>query len=269
MLMFAQDSSTMNDYTQIGTSMANILARSYSPLLYPKKLRDLLESVSPGSDYSGHDKYALHLEVNNLLLKSYQGEELIKYQIAKHYLSKDTVAAFEIKVGNSRADLASINGVSRCYEIKTELDNLSKLIKQSNDYSAVFEYNTIILDEKHLIRARQYLPEEYGIMIIGRNSLVHHRRARKNLNTCARRQLEMLTSKEIILCFGNGKSDIDLILDSLSPAVINKRFKIALKKRYQDRWDFICKNQAQILPIDFQFFFSTLESPSLLYQRNF
>jgi hypothetical protein len=57
---------------------------------------------------------------------------------------------------------ASINGASRCYEIKTELDNLSKLIKQSNDYCAVFEYNTVILDEKHLIRARQYLPEEYG-----------------------------------------------------------------------------------------------------------
>jgi len=259
----------MNDYTQIGTSTANILARSYSPLLYTKKLRDLLESVSPGSDYSGHDKYALHVEVNNLLLQSYQGEELIKYQIAKHYLSKDTVAAFEIKVGNSRADFASINGVSRCYEIKTELDNLSKLIKQSNDYSTVFEYNTVILDEKHLLRAIQYLPEEYGIMIIGKDSLIHHRRARKNLNICARRQLGMLTSKEISFCFGKGKLDIGLILDSFSPAVINKRFKIALKKRYQDRWDFICKNQAQILPIDFQFFFSTLESPSLLYQRNF
>ena len=102
---------------------------------------------------------------------NYQGEELIKYKIAKKYLSKETVAAFEIKVGTSRADFASINGVSRCYEIKTKLDNLRKLSKQVNDYSSVFEYNTVILDQKHLVQALKDLPEEYGIILIEQNAL--------------------------------------------------------------------------------------------------
>jgi hypothetical protein len=253
----------------IDTPIANTLARSYSPLLYPRKLRELLESVTPGSDYSGHDKYALHLEVNKLLSQTYQGEELIKYQIARRYLQKNTVAAFEIKVGNSRADFVSINGVSRCYEIKTELDNLSKLIKQSWDYTSVFEYNTIILDEKHLSRANEDLPQEYGIMIIGKRSLIRYRRAKKNTNICSICQLKMLTNKELEIFFECNKNELDRILEKFSANMINKKFKLVLKKRYQERWDFVCTHHDNILPIDFQFFFSTLESPSLLYQRNF
>lgn len=249
--------------------LANSLARSYSALLYPKKLRELLEAVVPGSNYSAFDKYSLHLEVNRLLCGNYRGEELIKYQIAKRYLLKDTVAAFEIRVGESRADFASINGVSRCYEIKTALDNLDKLDKQSLDYTSVFEYNTIILDEKHLSRAERDLPSGYGIMVIGKNALKQHRKALKNDKICSLCQLEMLTAKELTLFFGGKRDDLESISLETKPAMINKKFKLALKKRYQDKWNFVREHHGQILPIDFQFFFSTQEQPSLLYQKNF
>ena len=185
------------------------------------------------------------------------------------YLFRDTVAGFEIKVGNSRADFASINGVTRCYEIKTELDNLNKLIKQSWDYTSVFEYNTVILDEKHLTQATRELPEEYGITIIGKKSLKPFRRAEKNANICAKCQLEALTAKEIEMFFAGKKSAINEILSRYSAGAVNKGFKLALKNRYRNRWEFMRKHHQQILPIDFQFFFSTQESPSLLYQRNF
>lgn len=253
----------------IDTPTANILARSYSALLYPKKLRELLESVTTDTDYSGEDKYALHQHINQMLTANHQGEALIKYKIAMKYLFRDTVAGFEIKVGNSRADFASINGVTRCYEIKTELDNLNKLIKQSWDYTSVFEYNTVILDEKHLTQATRELPKEYGITIIGKKSLKPFRRAEKNANICAKCQLEALTAKEIEMFFAGKKSAINEILSRYSAGAVNKGFKLALKDRYRNRWEFMRKHHQQILPIDFQFFFSTQESPSLLYQRNF
>jgi len=253
----------------IDTPSANILARSYSALLYPRKLRELLASVTKDIDFSGHDKYSLHQHINDLLTKSHQGEALIKYQIAMKYLFKDTVAGFEIKVGKSRADFATINGVSRCYEIKTELDNLKKLNKQSWDYTSVFEYNTVILDEKHLSQALIELPAIYGITIIKKKSLKVFRFAKKNLNICARCQLETLTTKEINLLFANEKLSIEEILQQHSHSAINNLFKLALKNRYRKKWEFMRKHHDQILPIDFQFFFSTQQSPSLLYQRHF
>lgn len=256
-------------FKTIDTPMANKLARSYSALLYAKKLRELLESVTTDIDYSGYDKYSLHQYINALLTTSHQGEALIKYQIARKYLFKDTVAGFEIKVGNSRADFASINDVTRCYEIKTELDNLNKLIKQSWDYTSVFEYNTVILDEKHLSQAIKELPKCYGLTIIGKKSLKPFRRAEKNPNICARCQLETLTTKELDVFFSGKRISIYEILTRYSASAVNKGFKLALKNRYRNRWEFMRKHHEQILPIDFQFFFSTQESPSLLYQRDF
>lgn len=253
----------------IEATQANNLARSYSPLLYMKKLRELLESVVTDADFSHHDKYDLHQVVNNLLTVNYQGEEIIKYQIAKKYLFKDNTAAFEVKVGKSRADFASINGVSRCYEIKTKLDNLSKLVKQAEDYSSVFEYNTVILDKRHLAQALKDLPNEFGIMLIEKRGLKHFRRAIKNTNICSRCQLEMFTANELRTFFGPTNGNVKFILNTHTASQINTIFKQALKRRYKSRWDFVRANHETILPIDFQFFFSTKESPSLLYQRNF
>lgn len=258
-----------NTLRQIEASQANTLARSYSPLLYLKKLRELLESVFVDVDFSKHDKYSLHQQINHSLSANYQGEELVKYQIAKKYLPKDTVGAFEIKVGNSRADFASINGVSRCYEIKTKLDNLNKLGKQANDYTSVFEYNTVILDQKHLLQALKDLPGEYGVMLIEKRGLKLYRRASKNTSICSSCQLDMLTTKELSTFFGQDGKSIGSILEKYTPTKINTLFKQALKQRYQTKWDFVRTNHEQILPIDFQFFFSTQESPSLLYQRDF
>ena len=153
-----------NKRTQIDIAKATILARSYSTLLYHRKLQGLLEAVYTDTDFGSIDKYGLHQHVNQVLSKSYYGEHLVKYKIAKKYITKDTVGAFEVKVGNSRADFVSINGVTRCYEIKTKLDNLSKLAKQSVAYAEVFEYNTVVLDSNHLEQAVATLPDRKSVV---------------------------------------------------------------------------------------------------------
>ena len=254
---------------KIEAGIANTLARSYSPLLYFRKLKELVESVCEGVDCSSFDKYDFHNHINKVLCASYAGEEIIKYRIAKKYLKKDTVGAFELNVKNSRADFVSINGVTRCYEIKTNLDNLGKLKKQAEDYSSVFEYNSVLLDKKHLQQAMHLLPMQYGIFSIELGSLKCLRAAKKNDALCSRSQLEMLTSRELNIHFGHTKEDLEIRLGRFSAVKINNEFKKALKLRYAERWNFVKKHQDIILPIDFQFFFSTKESPSLLYQKRF
>lgn len=257
-----------NKRIQIDITKASALARSYSPLLYHRKLQGLLEAVYADTDFGSLDKYGLHQHVNQVLSKSYCGEHLVKYKIAKKYITKDTVGAFEVKVGNSRADFVSINGVSRCYEIKTKLDNLSKLAKQSAAYAEVFEYNTVVLDDKHLEQAKTMLPLNFGLAVICAGKLKTVRKAVKNEQINPMSQLMILTSRERLAFFGND-GEIDCILEKNSAKIINRCFKIALKKRYLDQWSFVKVHRQDILPIDFQFFFSTKEAPSLVYQRVF
>lgn len=255
--------------SKLETAKANTLARSYSPLLYYKKLKELLESVMTDVDFSSYQKYDLHQYLNLVLCSSYAGEELVKYYIARKYLDKKTVGSFELKVRNSRADFVSINGVTKCYEIKTELDNLYKLGKQMGDYRSVFEYNSVILDKKHLVQAKEMLPMEVGIFSIEKGRLKCIRSAVKNENFCPKSQLEMLTTKELLFYFEQKKENIENILQNFSAREINKHFKSALKNRYVEKWEFVKLHRDEILPIDFQFFFSTKESPTLLYKKQF
>ncbi|WP_276089698.1 sce7726 family protein [Pedobacter sp. JY14-1] len=258
-----------NKHRNLGSDKASALARSYSPLLYFSRLKQLIQSVNPEVDLSSFNKYQLHSHINSILLGNYSGEEVIKYQIAKKYLNIDTIGGFELKVRNSRADFVSINGVSKCYEIKTQLDNLSKLPKQVVDYKAVFEYNSIILDKKHLPEALNILPQTFGIYSIEKGRLKTLRQPTKNTDLCSKSQLGLLTVKELKNYFGSSRDEIDDLLKHLKPTTINKVFKTILKARYAQRWNFLKTHQHQILPIDFQFFFSTQESPSLLYQKDF
>lgn len=58
--------------------------------------------------------------------------------------------AFGVRA-KDRADFVVINGDSKCFEIKSKVDTLRRLDKQSADYHHVFEYNTVVVDGKHLL----------------------------------------------------------------------------------------------------------------------
>lgn len=60
------------------------------------------------------------------------------------------IVAFGVRA-KDRADFVVINGDSKCFEIKSKVDTLRRLDKQSADYHHVFEYNTVVVDGKHLL----------------------------------------------------------------------------------------------------------------------
>lgn len=92
-------------------------------------------------------------ELYSLLEKDYRCEYIYKNQIFQNIISEyslENSSIFsEFKVGSSIADLIFLNGSIRIYEIKTELDTLTKLEKQIEDYFKVANKVHIVTDENY------------------------------------------------------------------------------------------------------------------------
>lgn len=93
--------------------------------------------------------------IYSILLKEYRCEyiyknEIINELLLKQYGTKDTVVINEFKVGNSVADMVMFNGVSKAFEIKTELDSEKRLNGQLVDYQRLFQECYIVTHESQL-----------------------------------------------------------------------------------------------------------------------
>lgn len=244
----------------------NTLAKSYNTLDYYVKLAELLKSVYPSEDFDHRPKYELHSMLNDTLIKNYNGEEILKYKLSQFYLNKpNIVAAFEIKVNNSRVDFLAINGHTTSFEIKSELDNLSKLSKQMADYMMAFEFNYLVLDSKHIEKAEDLLPKSFGLWSYKNGKYKKDRRATLNNRINPEIQLGLLTKRELAANFPEVCGVVKEILTSFDAKTINRQFKRILKNRYRNRWKFLVDNQTSIFPIDLQFFFNTNIQPSHIY----
>jgi hypothetical protein len=246
-------------------SAINSLAKKYSTLDYFAELSDHLKSIYPDNNFDSYSKYELHKLLNELLFNNYRGEEILKYKLSQRFFGKrNMVAAFEIKVKNSRVDFLTINGQTTSYEIKSELDNFSKLSKQMADYMLAFEYNYLVVDELHIEKAREMIGKSFGLWSYKGNKFRIYKKATLNKQLNPEVQLSLLTKQERLRYF-SGQSDIDEILSVNTKDFINQEFKIILKKRYQNRWQFLTAHQKVILPIDVQFFFNNNIKPQHIY----
>lgn len=255
-----------NKYKIVNEGAIGVLAKSYDILDYQFTLASLLKSVYPAENFELLSKYELHKVLNETLLQNYHGEEVLKYKLSKAFLNKkNLIAAFEIKVNNSRVDFLTINGSTRSYEIKSELDNLSKLSKQMNDYLLAFEYNYVVIDERHFHKANDLISEKFGIWCYKEGRFKKTRKAILNDKIEPEVQLRLLTKKELFRSFPEYGGVPKNILSSLDCDSINHQFKITLKDRYRSRWDFLVANESQIFPIDMQFFFNTQMQPRDIY----
>lgn len=241
------------------------LARSYNILDYAGGLRDLLVHTYRGSNLDIYRKRDLHWLISEILLEQYKGESTLKAKVVDLFIQQDVTAAFEIKVNKSRADFLTINGQSKSFEIKSELDNLQKLPKQISDYQAVFDYNYLVIDEKHYQKALQIIPARYGVMVLHKQKLTEDRSAMPNtkLNTLA--QLNLFTKKEFAQTFKVPGITKEEVLMNFEADEINHWFKIMLKNRYAKRWQFLVSNQTKVHPIDYQFFFQHNIAPEIIY----
>jgi hypothetical protein len=256
------------DGLEIDDKLVRLVARNYNPLHYREKLTALLMSIFPAIDFKGWEKLKLHRLLNEVLLKKHSGEQILKYHLFHHFQKKNVIAAFEVKVRKSRLDFLAINGDSKSFEIKSGLDNLYKLKKQSEDYILVFDYNYLIVDEKHLDQALELAPSCFGVWSFSELGVrKNHRKAMPNHKIDAEAQMRLLTKKELLQQFKDLNGLTQDILRHYTENEINQRFKEALKLRYQRRWDFLLNHRDIILPVDIQFFFNKNIEPGIIYHE--
>lgn len=70
-----------------------------------------------------------------------------------------------INHGSVRADLAAVNGIMHCYEIKSDRDTLLRLPAQIKAYNAVFDQVTVVVGLSHIYEAMEVIPDWWGITV--------------------------------------------------------------------------------------------------------
>ena len=142
-------------------------------------------NLSNGCSYMDYLSY-----VYKILTKSYRCEyvfknEIINQLLLKRYGTKNTIAFNEFKVGDSIVDFAMMNGESKAFEIKTQLDTPRRLKKQMYDYRKIFNKCYVVVDVSECGYYANQLEEAVGIVALsyerGRIRLAEYRQAKKNI----------------------------------------------------------------------------------------
>lgn len=262
---------------------AKLLNRSYDISYTDNKLWKTLNEVFEYRINNLISNYEPYLVANNIfneiLMKYFPGERVIKYEFIKKKLNiKKQVTLFEMYANNSRVDICRINGESIAYEIKTEIDSLDRLEDQVSDYSKLFEKIYVICSGKHYQKILKIIPETHGIILYRKleQGYIFHtkRKAIKNLNLVPFDQLKNLSSSDLLWIIKQTKitqrpttksERLAVIQNNTTSQQINRLFKRAIKRKYGEKWNFICSNFNNIYPIDIQSFFKTPIEPKVAY----
>lgn len=127
----------------------------------------------------------------------YKNTMLNKLLIEKHDIY-NTAALTELPIGESKADFILINGRGVVYEIKTDLDNLTRLENQIKDYYKVFSYVYVVVGKKQLQKVKDYLMnQKVGIYeLTDGNRLIQRRKAYCNRDDLSHESMFQLLRKQ-------------------------------------------------------------------------
>jgi hypothetical protein len=161
----------LRNYASIfsGNSFAHLLKHDDWDFIHRQIIDYDIEKL--GKSFETYADYLSY--IYNVLLKEYRCEyiyknEIINKLLLKKYGTKDTVVINEFKVGDSVADMVMFNGVSKAFEIKTELDSEKRLNSQLADYQQIFQESYIVTHES-LVDKYSKLSENSGIIAIQQN----------------------------------------------------------------------------------------------------
>lgn len=110
----------------------------------------------------------------NKLLANYRNEYVYKNLIInklllKRYSLSTTTILNEFKIGHSIADLVLLNGTSKVFEIKTELDSLYRIESQIADYKKVFENIYIVTHIEQVEKFIKEIDKTIGVLALTNN----------------------------------------------------------------------------------------------------
>lgn len=258
---------------------AQLLYSKYSTVENNSVLYNNLSSTIDPTFLSTLDCQNVREIYNKIILKYYPNEICIKSNFINEILmsGKKHVTIFELPIGSSRADLCKINGTSVAYEIKTDLDNFSRLSKQISDYYEIFDEVYVICSEHNIANVINIIPPRCGIYSYSINRIGNYkfnlfRKATFNNVKDPIKQLAIIRKNELSQHFMASKNlktrteITNFILNKFSQESINDIFKNTLKQRFEPQWSFLKQNHNDILEIDYQWFYKNKITPQTIYK---
>ena len=175
------------------TQNLRMLSQIFSPPMFHKIVRE-------GDIYSFEKKIKKHFNTSNKSYKNnadiikkiyyylsddYRCEYIYKnalfLDIIEKYGLEDTAVLNEFRIGVSKADLIMLNGEIKIYEIKTELDDFSKLPKQLADYQKIADKVYVVTNPKFLDKLfSEYKDSNIGICVLENKEELKEEKAAKS-----------------------------------------------------------------------------------------
>lgn len=127
--------------------------------------------------------------VYSVLEQEYRNEYVFKNtflntMLLEHYALDTTVAFNEFRVGDAIADLVLMNGISKAFEIKSELDSDARLIGQLSEYQQVFDECYIVIPKSQYKHYSSKVDKSVGIILFemknGEYTMTQRRKAKRN-----------------------------------------------------------------------------------------
>lgn len=103
----------------------------------------------------------------------------------------------EKKIGSAVCDLMAVTDRLIGYEIKSDVDNYSRLYGQIAAYDAFFNRNYIVVSDGHIKSVAEKIPSHWGIILVGEDKVSCERAARKNIQVSLENQLSVLWEAEL------------------------------------------------------------------------
>jgi len=104
------------------------------------------------------------------------GEESVRLALHDTYITRlfydnpftRVLNEFTIEQGKHRVDIAAINHEMHAFEIKSANDTLERLPSQQESYNKVFDWLTLVVDERHVEQAVKQIPSWWGLISISK-----------------------------------------------------------------------------------------------------
>lgn len=103
----------------------------------------------------------------------------------------------EKSIGASICDVMAVTDKLTGYEIKSDLDNYTRLEAQIKAYDRFFDENYLAASQSHSRSAEGKVPTHWGILCIHNDNITVIRRAQKNRSVSRRNQLAILWKEHL------------------------------------------------------------------------
>lgn len=160
----------VTEYRELSKVFSPSFIKKFAQDKHTAELENTLSGFNRLQRYvSEGDYWKFYNEAYNLLSKKYRFEyiyknEMYMYILKTYNVSNDDGILSEVKSGDNIADLVYLNGTSKAFEIKTEIDNNNRLLDQIISYSKLFKEVTVVTYEENATKLMKVLPHYVGLM---------------------------------------------------------------------------------------------------------